>query len=56
LKEKLAGQRLESNSEVIAFTEEYFSDLDKSFYRDGLKALEKCLTKCVEIEDDYVEK
>jgi [histone H3]-lysine36 N-dimethyltransferase SETMAR len=28
LKEKLAGQRFASNSEVIAFTEEYFADLD----------------------------
>jgi hypothetical protein len=36
LKEKLFGQRFESNSEAITFKEEHFSDFDKNFYRAGL--------------------
>jgi hypothetical protein len=36
LKEKLFGQKFESNSEAITLKEEHFSDLDKNFYRAGL--------------------
>jgi hypothetical protein len=41
-------------SKVIAFTETYFSDLDKIFHRDGSKSLEKHLIKLITLEEDYV--
>ncbi|EFN87072.1 Histone-lysine N-methyltransferase SETMAR, partial [Harpegnathos saltator] len=40
LKKSLAGQKFESNEEVIAATEAYFADLEKTYFSDGLKKLE----------------
>jgi hypothetical protein len=40
LKLFLAGQRFPSNQEAIAAVEEYFADLTKNHYRDGIMALE----------------
>jgi len=35
LKKSLAGQKFESNGEVIAATEAYFADLEKKYFSDG---------------------
>ena len=55
LKKSLAGQKFESN-EVIAATEAYFADLQKTYFLDGLKKLEHRWVKGIELKGDYVEK
>ena len=56
LKKSLAGQKFESNEEVIAATEAYFENLQKTYFLDGLKKLEHRWVKCIELKGDYVEK
>jgi histone-lysine N-methyltransferase SETMAR len=56
LKIFLVGQRFSSNQEAIAAVEEYFADLTKNHYRDGIMALELCWNKCIILKGDYVEK
>jgi len=29
---------------------------DRQFFYNGIRALEKCWTKCISVEEDYVEK
>jgi len=41
---------------VIAETNDYFSDLDKSYYSEGINKLEQRWTKCINLKGDYVEK
>jgi len=41
LKKSLAEQKLASNEEVVAATEAYFADLEKTYFSDGLKKLEQ---------------
>ncbi len=55
LKKSLAGQKFESN-EVIVTTEAYFSDLEKTYFSDGLKKLEHRWVKRINLKGDYVEK
>jgi hypothetical protein len=47
---------LSSNQEAIASIEEYFADLTKNHYRDGIMALEHRRNKCISLKGDYVEK
>ncbi|EFN76504.1 Histone-lysine N-methyltransferase SETMAR, partial [Harpegnathos saltator] len=54
LKKSLAGQKFESNEEVIGATESYFADLEKTYFSDGLKKLEHRWVKCIELKGDYV--
>ena len=49
-------QQFTSNEEIIAKTDAYREDLPKSYFLDGLKKLEKCLKKRVELKGYYVEK
>ncbi|CAK9816389.1 Mariner Mos1 transposase [Anthophora quadrimaculata] len=56
MKKWLAGKKFLSNEEVIAETNYYFADLDKSYYMEGIAKLEHRWTKCIELEGDYVEK
>ena len=56
LKKLLAGQKFESNEKVIAATEAYFADHQETCFSDGLKKLEICWVKCIELKADYVEK
>ena len=55
LKKSLAGQKFQSNEEVIAATEAY-ADLQKTYFSDGLKKLEHRWVKCIKLKGDYVEK
>ena len=50
LKKSLAGQKFESNEEVIAATEAYFAVLQKSWFSDGFKKLEYRWVKCIELK------
>lgn len=56
LKKWLGGKRFGSNEEVISETNTYFEDLEKTFFLNGIKMLEKRWTKCIELKGDYVEK
>lgn len=55
-KKWLGGQRFASNEEVIAATEAYFAEFDKSYFSEGLKKLEHRWAKCIDLKGDYVEK
>ena len=52
LKKSLAGQKFESNEEVISATEAYFANLQKTCYSDGLKKWEHRWVKCNELRGD----
>jgi len=54
LKKSLAGQKFESNEEVVAATEAYFADLEKTCFSDGSKKYEHRWVKCIELKGDYV--
>ncbi|XP_022822885.1 histone-lysine N-methyltransferase SETMAR-like [Spodoptera litura] len=56
LKKWLGGKRFASNDEVISQTNAYFKDLDKTYFSEGIKKLEKRWAKCIELKGDYVEK
>lgn len=49
-KKILQGRRFGSNGEVIASTNAYFVFKDKSFYKKGLKMLEKHWNVCITLE------
>ena len=55
LKRMLQGKRFGSNEEVILETETYFEAKDKSFYKKGIKLLEKHWNQCITLEGDYVD-
>ena len=48
------GKRLSSNEEVIDAVNAYLSDLENSYFSEGMKKLESRWTKCVGLETDYV--
>lgn len=56
LKKWLGGKRFESNEEVITETNAYFESLEKTYYLERIKKLEKRWTTCIELKGDYVEK
>jgi len=56
LKKSHAGHKFASNGEVVAATEVYFADLEKTYFSDGLKKLEHRWVKCIELKGDYVKK
>jgi len=56
LKKSLAGQKFASNEEVVAASEAYFADLEKTYFSDGLKKLEHRWVKCIKLKGDYFEK
>ena len=56
LKKSFAGQKFESNEEVIAAKEAYFAVLQNTYFSGGLKTLEHRCVKCIDLKGDYVEK
>jgi hypothetical protein len=56
LKLFLAGQRFSSNQEAIAAVVEFFADLTKNHYRDGIMALELRWNKCINVKGENVKK
>ena len=50
----LQGKRFGSNEEVISETEVCFEAKDKSFYKKGIKLLEKRWNQCITLKGDYV--
>lgn len=55
LKRMLAGKKFKSNDEVIAETEAYFDEKEKSYYKSGIEKLENRYTRCIALEGNYVE-
>ncbi|KAG5324483.1 SETMR methyltransferase, partial [Acromyrmex heyeri] len=56
LKKWFGGKKFTSNEEVIAKTEAYFAEFDKSYFSEGLKKWQKRWEKCILLKGDYVEK
>jgi hypothetical protein len=52
----LGRKRFDPNDEIISQTIAYFEDLDKYYFLEGIKKLDKFWTKCIELKGDYVEK
>ena len=55
LKRILQGKRFGSNEEVISKTKAYLEAKDKSFYKKGIKLLEKHWNQCITQEGNYVD-
>ncbi|XP_049834110.1 uncharacterized protein LOC126279119 [Schistocerca gregaria] len=45
-----------SNEELIAGVDNYFAGLEETHFRDGIKALELCRNKCINLQGDYIKK
>ena len=56
MKTWLGGKKFSSNEEVIAETEAYFAEFNKSYFLEGLKKWQKRWEKCIDLKGDYVEK
>ena len=56
MKTWLGGKKFSSNEEVIAETEAYFAEFEKSYFLEGLRKWPKRWEKCVDLKGDYVEK
>jgi len=56
MKKWLAGKKFSSNEEVIAATEAYFGEFEKSYFLEGLKKWQERWEKCIFLKGDYVEK
>ena len=50
------GRRFGSDAEAIDEVEHWFLTQTSDFYFSGINALQKRLTKCIELNGDYVEK
>ncbi|VDM13837.1 unnamed protein product [Wuchereria bancrofti] len=55
LKRMLAGKKFGIDEAVIAETEAYFEDKDKSYYKNGIAKLEDRYNRCIALEGNYVE-
>ena len=56
LKKDIRGRHFRSNEEVVAPVEEWVRDKDPGFFSSGLMALEHRWSKCIILEDNYIEK
>ena len=55
LKKELRGQRYDDDDELMLAAEGFCKGHDSAFYREGLEALPRRWTKCIESQGDYVE-
>ena len=56
MKSWLGSKRFSSNEDIIAATNEYFEGFDKNYFIKGIKTLEYCYNKWIQLKGDYVEK
>jgi histone-lysine N-methyltransferase SETMAR len=56
LKKWLGGKRFADNEAVESAVHGYFEELDGSYYKQGIEAIEHRREKCIELQGDYVEK
>ena len=52
---ELRGQRYDDDDELMLAVEGFCKGHDSAFYREGLEALPRRWTKCIESQGDYVE-
>lgn len=52
----LGGKKFSRDSELISTVNGCFTELNESFYTNGIMALEHRWTKCVKLKGDYIEK
>ena len=50
------GRHCRSNEDVVAAVEEWVEDKDPGLFNSGLMALEHRWSKCIILEDSYIEK
>ena len=55
LKKELRGQRYDDDDELMLAVEGFCKGHDSAFYHEGLEALPRRWTKCIESQGDYVE-
>ena len=56
LKKDIRRCHFQSNEEVVAAVEEWVRDKDPGFFSSGLMALEHRWSKCIILEDNYIQK
>jgi len=56
LKSHLSGQRYSSNNDVMYSLNEFFAEVEKNFFFEGLEMFPKLWNKCIAVKGDYVEK
>jgi hypothetical protein len=56
LKEHLAGRRFSDDDEVKVAVQRFLNDMAASWYDMGIQKLPLRLQKCIDRNDDYVEK
>ena len=56
LKKWLGGQRAANNEEVESAVNGCFKELDGSYYKHSIEAIEYRWEKCIELKGDYVKK
>ena len=56
LKSTLRGRHFNTDNDVIAVTEEYFSSKNSGFYKEGIRKMKNRWEKCVTLAGSYIEK
>ena len=56
LKKDIRGLHFRSDEEVVTAVEEWVNGKDPDFFSSGLMALEHRWSKCITLEDNYIEK
>jgi len=52
----MKGCKFDDDGDVICTANGWLEDQDQQFFYNRIRALEKCWTKCISDEGDYVEK
>ena len=56
LKTAISGTRFQSDDDVIHAVDDFLNGLEKDFFKSGIEALKHSWQKCIDTEEDYVEK
>jgi len=56
LKEFMKGHKVSEDEDVMCTTNGWLNDQVQQFLYNGIRALEKCWTKCSSVAGEYVEK
>jgi len=52
----MKGQKVFDDENVIFTANGWLEDQEQQFFYNGIRALEKCWTKCISVAGEYVEK
>ena len=56
LKKELSGLHIARDDDVMNDVDHFLRDQNGAFYKEGIRLLHDCWTKCVNVVGDYVEK